>query len=587
MKLGVISRTAYALDDPEVAWDIRSFVLSPQELSFFRIFDSAFATPARYVEEIFLRLCELEDNAPPAPKFVFNPLFSLGRLAILQVIEALRGEADSDSFAVVADQAGVPIGYRFPAGLGCANSRFLSLLSAVDGELDATLLGELFGARPLRMTLPRLRLSLASINGFVVHGENRPVYRLLAERTIATLRSSGKPRDSIPFTAFMPHHAGDVLFFCLAFNRMRSRITRVAVNRAYLDIVRDNAPGLEALALDAPLINRDAAFARGVVTPESAYFMAAEKDLPRDSFYYYCRPSRGYNTTQLHLIDHFGFAIGARMCSAAQSLTRDARQAAPARPRSPVTPPRVLLHFDAGWALKVYPKSSQERLIDILRAKGYALTVLADRPGEYAKCSVTEFRSYAHFKTLLDTHDLLVGMDSFPAHYAAHVRGLPTLCLFSSTRPENSNAPGLAHYAFLEQGLKCRPCQGIARCPLYGADYCDNFVSPERVAEEIDRLLARAGRMNFEPGGDAAPSRSDADARCRPGAADMPRVRKRISLRHLGIKVALIGPVWPHYARARWLTLEFAKTARTEGIVRAAIQAARFLRKTVSGKSSA
>ena len=241
-------------------------------------------------------------------------------------------------------------------------------------------------------------------------------------------------------------------------------------------------------------------------------------------------------------------------------------------------PRRVLLHFDAGWPLKIYPKPDQERLIDLLHEKGYALTVLAENFGENAKCQVTSFKSYAHFKTLLQTHDMLVGMGSFPAHYSAHVHGLPTLCLFSSTRPENSNAPGLAHYAYLEEGLSCRPCYAIARCPLYQQDRCRNFVSPERVAEEVDRMSAKPAEEDSRRAGFAQASLIAAEQCCRPDAADVPRKLNKISLRHIGMRVAIMAPVWPHLARASSLRREFSSSVRTGGILYACLRTLRYLR---------
>ncbi len=577
MKLGVIGKTNYVVADSGQDWDVRSFVISPDTLSFYRILESAFATPARYVEEIFLRLCDLEEGERPAAKFVFNPLFDGGRPVLLQVINALRALGSLEEFIIVTDRVGAPVGYLLPAWLGRDRSRFLTLLSTVDGDVDATLCGLMFRTAPRCVSLPQVRLSRSPNNGFV-DATVRPIFRLLAERAVDTLRATTIPVDEIPHTAFMPYHAGDALFFVLAFNRTHSHFTRMAVSRAYQDIVRDNAPGLEVVPLDATVINRDEDRTKGFVTPEAVFFKAVERDLPRDGFYYYFRPSRDYNATKHHLIDHFGFALGDRLCTEAHSLARRGLRSRLAPPAISQQPHRVLLHFDAGWPLKIYPRSDQERLIALLHERGYAVTVLAENFGEHAKCRVTSFKSYAHFKTLLQAHDLLVGMDSFPAHYAAHVRGLPTICLFASTRPANSNAPGLAHYAFLEKGLSCRPCYGISRCPRYGQDHCRNFVSPERVAQEVDRMLARTTDGDSQRAGEAATSVVAAECRCRPDLRSPPKKSSRISLRFIGAQVAILGPIWPHVARASWLSRQFLSSLRIGGFLFACNRAFRYLR---------
>jgi len=211
------------------------------------------------------------------------------------------------------------------------------------------------------------------------------------------------------------------------------------------------------------------------------------------------------------------------------------------------------------------------------------LTVLADNFGEHSKCRVTPFRDYAHFKALLQSHDLLVGMDSFPAHYAAHVCGLPTLCLFANTRPENSNAPGLADYVFLEQGLKCRPCDGVARCPLDGQDRCANFVSPERVAHEVDRMSALADNARSRQRRDSPAVLVGAGRYCRPGQDDVPANRKKISLHFLGTRATLMDLLWPPLTRASRLGKEFSEEVRTMGILHACFRTARYLRKVVRG----
>lgn len=577
MKLGVISDSRYLVNDPGREWDLHSFTISPDALSFSKLFHSAFATPARYVQEIFLRLGALDEGAGRGAKFVFNPLFNSSRLDILLVLAALKEAPPFDGITLFTDKDGLPAGYLLPPSLDTEDARFLTLLSTVDGEVDATLCRLLFQTEARCLPVPRLTLARAQHNGFI-YEENRDIYRWVAERAIALLRT--KPsRRGIPFTAVMPHHAGDVLFFTLAFNRVRPPIDRIAVNRAYRDIVDDNATGLSVLPIYAPLINRSDEFRQGKVTTEGSYFHSIKDELPEDSFYAYCRPSRDYNVSLFHLIDHFAFALGRRFCAGENLLARHMPGPALFQPETPAgAPVQILLHFDGGWPLKVYPKPQQERLIDLLRAKGYAVTVLAGGDRDYPNCAVTTFQGYAQFKALLKTQHLIVGMDSFPTHYAAHVLGLPTLCLFASTRPENSDAPGALNYARLEEGLRCRPCYGIARCPLYGVPHCRNFVSPETVVAAVAQMVEGVRKKEGSQLGGAVP---EAEERCRPDPREQPAKVKRISLSHIRLKVALTWAVLPYLSYLSLLYREFAATVRMDGFLLATLRALRFLRKAL------
>lgn len=575
MRLGVISDSHYLVTDLVREWDLHSFTISPDVLSFSKLFHSAFSTPARYVQEIFLRLGTLEDGKKHSAKFVFNPLFDSGQLDILLVLAALKEAPPFNGITVLADRDGLPAGYLFPPQLDTEDARFLTLLSTVDAEIDANLCRLLFKSEVRCLPVPHLTLARTQHNGFI-YEENRYIYRWVAKRAIAVLRT--KPsRVGIPFTAVMPHHAGDVLFFTLAFNQVRPPIHRIAVNKAYQDIVNDNAPGLAVLSINAPLINRSDEFRQGKVTSEGAYFHAIKDGLPEDSFYAYCRPSRDYNVSLFHLIDHFAFALGRRFYEEKNLLARHMPSPHLFQPEAPAdTPVRILLHFDGGWPLKVYPKPQQERLIELLRVKGYVVTILAGGDLNYPNCTVATFQGYAQFKELLQSQYLMVGMDSFPAHYAAHVRGIPTICLFASTRPENSDAPSASNYVHLEEGLRCRPCYGIARCPLYGGADCRNFVSPDTVAATVVQMME--GRWKKEG---QQPEVSAPDELCQPDPGEQSAKVKRIALRHIRLKVTLTSAVLPSLRYIALLYREYAAIVRKDGFLLANLHSLRFLRKAL------
>jgi len=77
MKVGLIHNTHRFVHDgmcPD-RFDLVSFTISPEQLSYSEIFDSAFASPARYVMEVFRRLHHA--GRPTNGAFIFNPLFEL------------------------------------------------------------------------------------------------------------------------------------------------------------------------------------------------------------------------------------------------------------------------------------------------------------------------------------------------------------------------------------------------------------------------------------------------------------------------------------------------------------------------------
>lgn len=587
MKLGIISESGFVITDNESNdWTIHSFTIATSELSFYRIIHSAFATPARYVEEIFLRLCALEKGTQPAPKFIFNPLYDLSRLDILLVLSALNEVILFEGITVLVDKNDIPAGYLFPSWIGIDDAHFVTLLSTVDGIIDTTLCGLLFQVESQRLLVPYLNLSRSQHNGFF-YEENQHIYRWLAERALITLQSRQcHALKDIPFTVIMPHHAGDVLFFTLAFNKVHSHFKRIAVNRVYRDIVDDQAPNLAVVPIDAPPINRSGNLQQGKPTPDGIYFNIIKDYLMDEGFYYYCRSSRDYILTTFHLIDQFAFALGQRYLSEEDLITCQNQSPRLFQPVLPADEPkRILLHFDGGWPLKVYPKPQQKRLIDLLLAKGYAVTILDGEAHENTKCTHTTFKSYAQFKALLQSQHLLVGMDSFPSHYAAHVLGLPTICLFASTRPENSNAPAAPNYLYLERGLRCRPCYGVVKCPLHGKNYCDNFVSPDVVIAEIDRMLLMVRQPDVGWQGCAHPPADNQRKHLLPFPASKGAVRvRRISLKYLRAKVllaALAGLFIPYFQFVLLLKREFTASLKREGLLLTYLRTIRYLRRTV------
>jgi hypothetical protein len=174
-------------------------------------------------------------------------------------------------------------------------------------------------------------------------------------------------------------------------------------------------------------------------------------------------------------------------------------------------------------------------------------------------------------------------MDSFPCHYSAHVLGMPTICLFSSTKPVNSNARHAVNYLYLENGLGCRPCYAVARCPVYRKHSCKNFVSPERVSEEITRMLEAVEREQLRNGKGAPPLRAGPDESCLPSpwAEGASRIR-RIGMNHLKTKALLAGMALPYLRYSSRLYREFTAAIDREGFLLAVLRTMRFVYRALS-----
>lgn len=580
MNIGIISSRRYDVRYRGAHWKCHSFLLAPSEPSFDRIFDCAFATPARYLIEIYRRVYVACGDGN-GPVLAFNPLFDLSPAELWLVLDAAR-DLPVSQLAVVADRANAPIAYLLPSACVARRPEHLGLLSSVDAKLDRDICSHLFGSEAGLIAVDEISAAGASNNGFHL-GENERIYRWIGERALSTLRGlKDTTPESVPFAAIMPHHAGDVLFFALAWRRNPFPVQALVVNKAYRQIADDNAGELALIPIDEPPLNRGSDFSAGKVTPEGQYFWTYAPTLPSNYFYSYLRISRDYNATRYHLLDHFAFALGASCLQPGDLMANESQhevnpQAVKARPARPDT--NILLFFDGGWLLKIYPEHDQIRLIQMLKAGGYHVTVLAPQGRDYPECEVRHFESYGQLKVLLASQHMVVGMDSFPTHLAAHVLQVPTICLFGSTRPENADVPVSPRYRSMEKGVKCRPCYGFVTCPLYGGGNCRNFVSPEAVVEAVEHMLS--GVQDLQPSSKQSPADPTTPARRRR------RRTHRIDLR-FGV---LRRPMYTFILRAapglKLLSLlrsEFARSLERDGLQATLIRSLLFVRKVVVGR---
>lgn len=494
----------YAPDDQ----NITSFEISPEDLSFFKVFHSAFATPGRYVMEIFIRLSSLDTDTAEGC-FIFNPFFNISRDVLDKVLDVVKPCQHESVIQVLCDAKRVPIGYLFPKTISTDDSRYLSLLSTMDADTDAEFLRNAFLTEAQCTCVPGVNLNKrVTNNGFYYNRYFESIYTwsttsaikalsvrqgccldnsMIGSLNHAEIERLNHQRNAIPFVAIMPHHAGDVLFFALAAKQVKTHIKKIVVNTWYVDIMRECAPEIIPVPLDLRPPIRD-----GNLITEEEYFWDVVALLPDtdigNNFYYFCRPSSNYQISAFHLIDHFAFALGSSFASNNALF----RNRAPATITSPTTMTgvcRILLHFEGGWPLKMYPPKHRQSLIQMLLSQGFEITVLTSSNEYTGDCHTERYTDLSHFKQLLSAHHLLIGMDSFPVHYAVHVAAFPAICLFGNTKPVNSDAHLSPRYVFLENELDCAGCGGYDKCPMNRRAHCNNFPQPNQVYAAATAML--------------------------------------------------------------------------------------------------
>lgn len=458
-------------------WKIYNFKITQSGWSSFNLPYSAFATPGRYLAEMARRL---ERDGPAKDVLLFNPWLELRRSDVALVLRHMRQAGDAPR--IINNRDGIPVAYRLAAN-GIPELGRLALLSCVDAGLDAQLLGVLLDRPVPNISDAALDTCSTVGNGYSPHQSLQRILRWMAEHALATMTVHLRlGKDIPPVFAVLPYHAGDLLFFSLAQRRISVPfITGIVVARGFEDIVKAVSPSLPYRVIELVRTRSD-----GDIAWENRQFDAIRSQLADDLLYYYCRPLRPYDAAEYHLLDQYAFAAGHDGCS---SLVREEGSVC-----SACTDTSVLLHFDGGWPLKVYPHPWRQRLIELLVGRGYNVTTLTDAPeAEHATHRNVRFTNLCTLKKLIEQHAVLIGMDSFPCHYAAHVLGTPTICLFACTQPSNSDAPASPRYAALEMRLPCRPCGAYATCPRDGGSECDNFVAPERVMEALDKIQNKQG----------------------------------------------------------------------------------------------
>lgn len=445
---------------------------------------SCMALPGRYLADL---LAHAAQTSWQGPVLILNPTWEPGPDGLRALVAEMAdraGEPESDAgWQLLLNQADQLLAYALPARAPRPDAALqfaLRWLSGADAALDVQLLAGLGIAA--RVCSVRTRDYAAVPRALPVFPEMQGLPRLAAQARVRQQAVGGAQT-----LAVVTHHAGDVLLTVRALEACGQGITGIVVHRAYQDVARAVHGRLPIIAVGGPLparaglsspaqpLNEDLRYFERVVQPQ----------LPADSAFVLLRPSRGYIDADTTLAAQIAYAVGARGDEAhyprgvvIRACDAPSTQAPP--PALPVVRGRrVLLHLDGGWPLKVYPPRWRAELLGALQAAGFQVSVLDAR---LEGAPSHRFSDLAALDALLRDHDLLIGMDSFPCHYASQQLGLPTICLFGPTRSINL-AHAAPNYLAAEQGLPCVPCSARQICPHFGGNWCRNFVPPARVAE--------------------------------------------------------------------------------------------------------
>jgi len=447
------------------------------------IFDSALAVPGRYMAEVARRLLA---RLPETDFLVIaNPLLPMRSALLRQWVRT-----PPDRPAIGTDEDGFPLFYIIPRRLAADLERFLLLLSAQDGRLDADLLSAVLGESVACRALPVGRMGTPpgrGPNGWLNGDRRLDALKLQAARGLRIIRS--RPDWlKIPFAIYYPMHAGDVLFVAMASDMVeQSPFTRQVVCAAYADIPGACGSRLESIKLKLPWISRDGSIS------EATYFVHALNRLGEaadENFIVFSRILRLYYFTPFHLVDHARFALGESITRFEQTL--HGRDNATHKRREPAAGPfKVLFHLNGGWGLKTYPKAQIRTVMKSLASMGIESGVLG-RP-DLAEAGATSYDSEdsATLRRTVEAHHLFVGVDSFPHHFARLRMGWPTIGLFGNTKPTNSDASYGFDYQTSEQTLSCNRCGAYDECPAFGGQECINYAPPEKVVGDIVAMAER------------------------------------------------------------------------------------------------
>lgn len=461
-----------------------NFVITPNHESVWHeIHDSFVSTPSRYLYEMLSRI-----KARYTPKWylIFNPLIIHDKCVVELVVNRVLDDIQPGIFFSANK---VPLAYLLSGEMG-VDSRCLLLLSCSNLDLDHELINLIFSDTRANLQLIPVYQQISILNGFVGGGYQKPnewctrnAIKLLIEMGLEDRVDFLK---TIKLVSYFSHHAGDVLFMARATVLASPIYSAIVIHKSYVSIFKELNKDMEVIEIDGPI-----PFRNGYNKEDCDHFLEIAQDLPLGRFYIYCRVSRNYNFTCTHLIDHFVFCLGNTVNSinAANQIPDFQLKKGDDIKKNKK---KVMVHLDAGWPLKTPNVFYQEDLIKEL-CKRYEVVTLDSRYISNDARNL-KFTSLSSLRAEIESCDLFIGMDSFPAHYAAWVMCKKTLHIFACTHPAHSNAGEGVNHAFLIKGETCVPCLGYDECPKYHNDYCANMPEVSQVVTVACDILIGKSR---------------------------------------------------------------------------------------------
>jgi len=491
--IGLISATPFFIESAvQHRCSLVNFQIARKDVGPTALPDAAFASPGRFIGEMLHRLAGFYPHW--SGLLAFNPSYELSAGHVQATITSVLQSVRDEPAAVVADSSGSPIAYYLRANAArVLPPVHFALLSALVASMDQLLLQESLDAAVPTITprdLPPLGSPCA--NGFLLGSVNLRARLFAAGQAVQRLRlldGAGK-RDAIergPRVAALGFHAGDVLFLCQALRAARPTAWKILVLECYRDIVGWVDPSRECISVDEGAPNRGGS----IIDDEHLFLLQCiakhREAQPQPEFWHFVRPYRDYAVTDFHLREAFRFSLGESCVERPEEfgyIPCETSRRIPQRAH----PGRVVVHLDGGWKLKRYPPRDRPRLLALLRDKGFSPVILGSERDGIKGVPHAEYSTLDDFRALLGGSVALIGIDSFPAHFAAEY-GVPTVHLFGSTWPNNSRYAPSAISAHVCRHLDCVPCRQTSMCILDGGTNCHAHGSPEDVLAALESLL--------------------------------------------------------------------------------------------------
>jgi ADP-heptose:LPS heptosyltransferase len=224
----------------------------------------------------------------------------------------------------------------------------------------------------------------------------------------------------------------------------------------------------------------------------------------------------------LAAVKHLGLAAPAPQLQVTTTAADEAEAESLLSPPPAETLTIGLHPYVAPYALatKKWPDDSFVRLAQILRTRRRVRFVLTGSPAEAEACAALAARirtasgaevicaaerlGLRAVVSLMRRLDLVVVGDTAALHLAT-AAGTPTVALFGATDSRRI-APSTASCVVLQRGLPCSPCHRYddrrpawPRC-RFDHPRCLHEITPEDVADAVDRILLRSRRCSPENG---------------------------------------------------------------------------------------